>query len=145
MIRRTFNVLVIACAFAPVGAGAQASRTTPDIPAAYRPPPGMCRIWVDGVPPDKQPAPTDCTKALRNKPANAQVIFGDEKDPPRKPNPVTNPQPTRANLTTPVTGVGRGNSRPRADSTKARVDSAKAKRDTVPPKRDTVSQRPRGA
>ena len=48
------------------------------IPLAYRPPQGMCRVWIGGVPPDQQPAPTDCTTAVRNRPANGQVIFGDE-------------------------------------------------------------------
>jgi len=50
------------------------------IPPAYRPPPGMCRIWLDGVPPSKQPAPTDCPTAVKNKPANGRVIFGDPVD-----------------------------------------------------------------
>ena len=50
----------------------------PDIPRAYRPPPGMCRVWLDDVPPGQQPAPTDCKTALRNKPAKARVIFGDD-------------------------------------------------------------------
>jgi hypothetical protein len=36
----------------------------------------MCRIWLDGVPADQQPAPTDCATAVRNRPANARVIFG---------------------------------------------------------------------
>lgn len=49
-----------------------------DIPKAYRPPPGMCRVWLDDVPPGQQPAPTDCKSALRNKPAKARVIFGDD-------------------------------------------------------------------
>ena len=49
-----------------------------DIPPAYRPPPGMCRIWIDGVPPGQQPAPTDCATAVRNRPPNARVIFGDD-------------------------------------------------------------------
>ena len=47
------------------------------VPEAYKPPAGMCRIWVDAVPPDKQPAPTDCSAALRNKPANGRVLFGE--------------------------------------------------------------------
>ena len=47
-----------------------------DIPPAYRPPPGMCRIWLDSVPPEHQPAPTDCPSAIRRRPANARVIFG---------------------------------------------------------------------
>lgn len=54
----------------------------PAIPPAYRPPQGMCRVWIDGVPPDQQPAPTDCVTAVRNRPANGSVIFGD--DSPRK-------------------------------------------------------------
>src|SRR5687768_17617519 len=45
------------------------------VPKAYLPPAGMCRIWVDNVPPARQPAPTDCATAIRNKPPNARVIF----------------------------------------------------------------------
>lgn len=54
----------------------------PGIPPAYRPPQGMCRIWIDGVPPDQQPAPTDCSSAVRNRPVNGTVIYGD--DAPKK-------------------------------------------------------------
>ena len=57
---------------------AQAQRGRDDVPAAYRPPPGMCRIWVDGVPAGQQPAPIDCATALRTRPSNGRVIFGDE-------------------------------------------------------------------
>jgi hypothetical protein len=67
-----------------------------DVPRAYLPPRGMCRIWVDSVPAKQQPAPTDCTTAIRNKPRNGRVIFGedagddgkkdkDAKDKPKKP------------------------------------------------------------
>lgn len=65
-------------------APAMAQRVTRDksvskeIPADARPPRGMCRIWIDGVPPGQQPAPTDCSTAIRNRPANGRVIFGDE-------------------------------------------------------------------
>ncbi|HEY9227559.1 MAG TPA: hypothetical protein VIP11_12970 [Gemmatimonadaceae bacterium] len=38
----------------------------------------MCRIWIDGVPANQQPAPTDCPTALKNRPANGRVLFGDE-------------------------------------------------------------------
>ena len=48
------------------------------VPAASRPPAGMCRIWVDGVPAAQQPAPTDCATAIRNRPGNARVLFGDD-------------------------------------------------------------------
>ena len=56
---------------------AQKSKSTP-IPAEARPPKGMCRIWLDGVPAAQQPAPTDCPTALKNRPANGRVVFGDE-------------------------------------------------------------------
>ncbi|MGI8617851.1 MAG: hypothetical protein ACR2L6_02025 [Gemmatimonadaceae bacterium] len=49
----------------------------PQVPSRYRPPAGMCRIWLEDVPASRQPAPTDCITALRNKPANGRVIFGD--------------------------------------------------------------------
>ncbi len=50
----------------------------PAVPSAYLPPQGMCRIWIEGVPPDQQPAPTDCVTAVRNRPVNGSVIFGAE-------------------------------------------------------------------
>jgi hypothetical protein len=57
--------------------GAQVPGAGTTVPDGYRPPPGMCRIWIEGVPPDRQPAPTDCATAVRRRPANARVIFGD--------------------------------------------------------------------
>lgn len=59
--------------------GAQARGSAkPEIPASSRPPAGMCRIWLDGVPAAQQPAPTDCASAVRNRPAKGRVIFGDD-------------------------------------------------------------------
>lgn len=49
----------------------------PVVPPEYRPPAGMCRIWIEGVQPSQQPAPTDCVTAVRNRPVNGSVIFGD--------------------------------------------------------------------
>jgi hypothetical protein len=37
----------------------------------------MCRIWIDGVPPGHQQAPTDCETAVRNQPPNSRIIWGD--------------------------------------------------------------------
>ncbi len=48
------------------------------VPPDLRPPAGMCRILLDGVPAGRQPAPTDCASALRNRPAKGRVIFGDD-------------------------------------------------------------------
>jgi len=56
----------------------------PIVPAAYRPPAGMCRIWIGGVPPGQQAAPTDCVTAVRNRPANGFVIFGDDSQKGKK-------------------------------------------------------------
>jgi hypothetical protein len=80
MNRLVLIVSAFALAAAPLGAqGRGSGKKNPDnIPAAYRPPPGMCRIWIDGVPPAQQSAPTDCTSAVRNRPANARVLFGDD-------------------------------------------------------------------
>jgi hypothetical protein len=49
------------------------------VPKAYLPPAGMCRVWVDNVPAARQPAPTDCATAIRNRPPNARVIFPADK------------------------------------------------------------------
>lgn len=46
------------------------------IPRGHMPPPGMCRIWIDGVPPGRQPRPTDCATARRQAPRNGRVIYG---------------------------------------------------------------------
>ena len=64
-------------ATAPAGAQGR-GRGQDDVPPGHRPPAGMCRIWLDGVPAGQQPAPTDCVSALRNRPSNGRVIFGDE-------------------------------------------------------------------
>jgi len=46
------------------------------IPPGQMPPSGMCRIWIDGVPPGRQPAPMNCEVAARRLPANARLIYG---------------------------------------------------------------------
>jgi len=82
---RAFLTAFVAVALAAFdnAAGAQQSfaPTRPqsrlELPARYRPPPGMCRIWLDSVPANRQPAPTDCPSAIRNLPPNARVVFSD--------------------------------------------------------------------
>jgi len=76
---KTFAIslaLVVAAA-APLSAQSNGTKAG-KIPPGQRPPAGMCRIWLDGVPPGQQPAPTDCATAVRNRPANGRVIFGDD-------------------------------------------------------------------
>lgn len=76
---------------------AKGAETTAPVPKRYLPPPGMCRIWVDNVPANRQPAPTDCPTAIRNRPPNARVLFpagkddraGDQKGARPRPHPDT--------------------------------------------------------
>jgi len=82
-MRQLVVVLMSALALAAaVPASAQQSKDSgkkrSDVPADARPPRGMCRIWIDGVPAAQQPAATDCQTAVKNRPANGRVIFGDE-------------------------------------------------------------------
>src|SRR6476619_320026 len=99
---RSLFVLVLA-AVAAGGSSLQAQeRPQPQepkaaVPPTHIPPPGMCRIWLDNVPPAQQPAPTDCASAARNLPRNGRLIYSDEpraptlplvkslKDPPPQP------------------------------------------------------------
>lgn len=60
-------------------AGAQETRdrlSAVRVPGSFTAPAGLCRLWIDGVPASQQPAPTDCANAIRNRPANAAVVFG---------------------------------------------------------------------
>jgi hypothetical protein len=47
------------------------------VPSGQRPAAGLCRIWIDGVPPGRQPAPTSCAYAQSHVPRNGRVIYGD--------------------------------------------------------------------
>jgi hypothetical protein len=74
----------------------QPQNTRTAVPQTHLPPPGMCRIWLDNVPPSQQPAPTDCASAARNLPRNGRLIYNDEpRNNPRLPlvKSFTAPQP----------------------------------------------------
>jgi hypothetical protein len=57
-------------------AEAQLAGRVAAIPSSQQIPAGMCQIWIQGVPANRQPAPTDCNTARRNAPANSRVIYG---------------------------------------------------------------------
>lgn len=88
--RSSILTLILTAGFAgAAGAQQQQPQASDSVPKAYRPPPGMCRIWLDRVPAKQQPASTDCPTAVRNKPANGTVLFGDdyvEKKKDQKPD-----------------------------------------------------------
>lgn len=74
-------LLLAALTAIPVVAGAQNTRSDQEnisqsVPVSMLPPAGKCRIWMIGVAPAQQPAPTDCQTALRQRPTNGVVIFG---------------------------------------------------------------------
>ena len=76
--RAILTVAVLVSATATAGAqGRGRGKDKQGVPPGHRPPAGMCRIWINGVPPGRQPAPTDCETAVRNQPANSQIIWGD--------------------------------------------------------------------
>jgi hypothetical protein len=135
MIPYPLRLVLVAAAFAPVTAGAQSGdargNTRPGdaraLPERYRPPPGMCRVWVKDVPPDRQPAPTDCASALRNKPSNATVYFSDPLPLPKQADSVKRP------------GSPPATARARRDSTAGagqKADSVRRRGDTIPPSRE---------
>jgi hypothetical protein len=107
----------LASLLAPLPARAQEreSDSHPNIPAEYRPPAGMCRIWLDEVPASRQPAPTDCATAIRRRPPNSRVVFGDDPSrdqrvpvrrsftPPQVKSPVK-PKPDEGRKVKPVDG-----------------------------------------
>ena len=74
-LRTALFTLVCSAGLAGV---AHAQQKDGDVPKEYRPPKGMCRIWLDNVPAKQQPAPTDCPTAVRNRPSNGKVLFGDD-------------------------------------------------------------------
>lgn len=87
---RSLYVLVLAAMAAGSASLAAQARPQPQdpkavVPRTHLPPPGMCRIWLDNVPPAQQPAPTDCASAARNLPRNGRLIYNDEPRNPRLP------------------------------------------------------------
>lgn len=77
--RILFTLGAAAALASPAAAQGRGRNAQPGrIPPGQMPPAGMCRVWIDGVPPGRQPAPTDCATALATRPANARVIYGDD-------------------------------------------------------------------
>ena len=76
MLRLTLAAAMLAALSEPLLA--QHSRSRTDITYPQRPPAGLCRIWLEGVPAERQPSPTDCATAVRNRPSNGRVIYGDD-------------------------------------------------------------------
>jgi hypothetical protein len=80
----TIAVLAAATTTSADAQGRGRGKGNQGIPPGQRPPAGMCRIWINDVPPGQQPAPTDCASAVRNRPSNGKVLFGDEQQKGKK-------------------------------------------------------------
>ncbi len=73
----------------PLSAQEKSTKETKEavVPLSAQPPAGLCRVWVDNVPASQQPAATDCATAIKNRPLNARVVFGNLKDEAAKSPP----------------------------------------------------------
>lgn len=47
------------------------------VPPGHYPPKGMCRVWYEGRPPGKQPAPVKCSSLRGKVPSDAFVLYND--------------------------------------------------------------------
>jgi hypothetical protein len=73
------HVLAVGAALLVAGstADAQLRRSTGTVyPDPQTMPTGTCRVWIEGLPASRQPAPTDCATARRNQPRNSRIIYG---------------------------------------------------------------------
>jgi hypothetical protein len=107
-----------------------------DIPPAFRPPAGMCRIWIEGVPAGRQPAPTDCSTAIRRRPPNARVIFGDQPTVP----PVRGYQPPTRGYNEQPRDTDRTPRRTEPTDRKDEARRAEPKKEPPPPRPPSRSQ-----
>lgn len=84
MTHHAKHLLLSVAMLVSLDAGAQArpapAKGNASLKAEHQPPAGMCRVWIDNVPAARQPAPTDCATALRNRPNNGRVLFGPNAD-----------------------------------------------------------------
>ena len=75
MKKIALTLIVAGAAFA-TDASAQVIVRANAVPPGQRPPNGMCRVWVEGVPAGRQPRPTDCATARATAPLNSRIIVG---------------------------------------------------------------------
>lgn len=118
---------VLLAGAAPVDAQAR-GRADERVPKGYEPPRGMCRLWIAGVPATQQPAPTDCATAIRRRPENARVVFGEparEGVDPRRDDIRRDLRPERgAERADPTSPAARARAREREPEARPRTEPA---------------------
>lgn len=76
-MRNSLKLAAVLVAVTATSASAQGrGRNVDGVPPGMRPPAGMCRVWINGVPPGQQSGVTDCASAQAQVRANSRVIYG---------------------------------------------------------------------
>lgn len=65
---------------APAQSRGPSTAATLKIPPGQLPPPGQCRVWVQGLPPGKQPRARTCTGIEDSAPPSSWVVYRPGKD-----------------------------------------------------------------
>ena len=65
---------------APAASRGPSTAASLKIPPGHLPPAGQCRVWVDGLPPGKQPASRSCDGIEYSAPPGSLVVYRPGKD-----------------------------------------------------------------
>lgn len=81
MKRAALALILVGLSVGPAfaqGNGRNKNKAVKAVPPGQMPPAGLCRVWYEGVPPGRQPAPTNCNEAERiaSRDRNARVVYG---------------------------------------------------------------------
>ena len=127
------RALVIGSALTVAASAVQAQTRSVYTPNGQAVPAGMCRIWIDGVAVNQQPAATDCATARARAPRNSRIIYGANTgatnvDPRRSTEGTYDPRRGTSNgtVTDPrygVNGDGNGAYDPRRDPNSRTYDA----------------------
>ena len=85
-MRKIALTLIVAGTALATEASSQVLVRASSVPPGQRPPDGLCRVWIEGVPAGRQPRPTDCATARANAPLNSRVIYGSDAPFPGRAN-----------------------------------------------------------
>ena len=64
----------------PAATRGPSTAATLKIPPGHLPPPGQCRVWVQGLPPGKQPKPRSCRGIEDSAPPSSWVVYRPGQD-----------------------------------------------------------------